>query len=112
MQQLLSALAALHELGIVHRHAAGTQPSPVASSSAAGHLSHTHAERCRVTARARRDIKPENLMVSGLEDPNALRLTLIDFGYADVKSGGENLERLAGSPEYAAPEVRCRRTSR
>mmetsp|Transcript_8202 Transcript_8202/g.21617 ORF Transcript_8202/g.21617 Transcript_8202/m.21617 type:complete len:345 (-) Transcript_8202:412-1446(-) len=70
MQQLLSALAALHELGIVHR-----------------------------------DIKPENLMVSGLEDPNALRLTLIDFGYADVKSGGENLERLAGSPEYAAPEV-------
>ena len=34
MQQLLSALAALHELGIVHRRA-GTHPSPIASGAAA-----------------------------------------------------------------------------
>ena len=44
-------------------------------------------------------------MVSGLEDPSTVRLTLIDFGYADVKCGGTDLTRLAGSPEYAAPEV-------
>ncbi|KAL3894649.1 MAG: hypothetical protein SGPRY_013751, partial [Prymnesium sp.] len=75
MQQLLSSLALLHELGI-----------------------------CSCAVRSRRDVKPENLMVSGLEDTSLLRLTLIDFGYADVKCGGSSLERLAGSPEYAAPE--------
>ena len=44
-------------------------------------------------------------MVSALDDLASLRLTLIDFGYADVKCGGKQLRGLAGSPEYAAPEV-------
>jgi len=53
-----------------------------------------------------RDVKPENLMVSDVDDPGKCRLVMIDFGYAaweDAAAGG--LTELAGSPEYAAPEV-------
>lgn len=52
-----------------------------------------------------RDVKPENLMIDRLDEPAMLRLTLIDFGYAAIKSEGQKLSGLAGSPEYAAPEV-------
>jgi len=79
MRQLLSALAKLAELGVVYR-----------------------------------DVKPENLMITGSEADSA-RLTLIDFGYAALLGsgsaaggGGANgglLSGVAGSPEYAAPEV-------
>jgi len=76
MKQLLTALEALARLGVVHR-----------------------------------DVKPENMMVSEAEGAPT-RLTLIDFGYAallsvgDGASGGEQqLSGVAGSPEYAAPEV-------
>jgi len=53
-----------------------------------------------------RDVKPENLMVSDVDDPTKCRLVMIDFGYAaweEAAAGG--LTELAGSPEYAAPEV-------
>jgi serine/threonine protein kinase len=76
MQQLLTALTALAELGVVHR-----------------------------------DVKPENMMVSN-EETERPHLTLIDFGYAallgEAADGGDGpvmLEGVAGSPEYAAPEV-------
>ena len=75
MQQLLEALDSLARLGVVHR-----------------------------------DVKPENLMVSEREQQPAL-LTLIDFGYAALLDGdaanghGGGLSGVAGSPEYAAPEV-------
>jgi serine/threonine protein kinase len=76
MQQLLTALTALAELGVVHR-----------------------------------DVKPENMMVSN-EETERPHLTLIDFGYAallgEAANGGDGpvmLEGVAGSPEYAAPEV-------
>lgn len=76
MKQLLTALEALERVGVVHR-----------------------------------DVKPENMMVSESDD-GPPRLTLIDFGYAAVLSsggveagGGEKLSGVAGSPEYAAPEV-------
>ena len=72
MQQLLMALTALAEVGVVHR-----------------------------------DVKPENIMVSG-EETERPHLTLIDFGYAALLGGGDaptELTGVAGSPEYAAPEV-------
>jgi len=76
MQQLLTALTALAELGVVHR-----------------------------------DVKPENIMVSD-EETERPHLTLIDFGYAallgeaaDGGGGPMELTGVAGSPEYAAPEV-------
>ena len=50
-----------------------------------------------------RDVKPDNVMVHGLDTPQTARLTLIDFGYACCATRG--LRGLAGSPEYAAPEV-------
>ena len=50
-----------------------------------------------------RDVKPDNVMVHGLDAPQTARLTLIDFGYACCATRG--LRGLAGSPEYAAPEV-------
>lgn len=78
VRQLLSALEALAGLGVVHR-----------------------------------DVKPENLMVTEDAGSDGARLTLIDFGYAallgDSGSGGADgdalLSGVAGSPEYAAPEV-------
>ena len=51
-----------------------------------------------------RDVKPENLMVSDIGDPSKCRLVVIDFGYAALETA-EGLTELAGSPEYAAPEV-------
>ena len=72
MQQLLMALTALAEVGVVHR-----------------------------------DVKPENMMVSG-EETKRPHLTLIDFGYAALLGGSDaptELTGVAGSPEYAAPEV-------
>ena len=72
MQQLLTALTTLAELGVVHR-----------------------------------DVKPENIMVSE-EETERPHLTLIDFGYAALLGGGDaptELTGVAGSPEYAAPEV-------
>jgi len=74
MRQLLTALTALAEVGVVHR-----------------------------------DVKPENMMVSE-EGAATPVLTLIDFGYAallgsDSSEGGGKLTGVAGSPEYAAPEV-------
>eukprot|EP00966_Prymnesium_polylepis_P323800 7379936-Prymnesium_polylepis.1 len=73
--QLLAALNALHRCGVVH---------------------------C--------DVKPENLMVNLTEGAvsTASRVTIIDFGYASLvePSGApDQLTGLAGSPEYAAPEV-------
>ena len=81
-RQLCTALAALAQLGVVHR-----------------------------------DVKPENLMITE-EEGGTSRLTLIDFGYAALLgsadgsgSGGATAEGegllsgVAGSPEYAAPEV-------
>lgn len=49
--------------------------------------------------------RPENLIVSNLEDLSAVTLVLIDFGYAATNVSGGSLQGLAGSPEYAAPEV-------
>jgi serine/threonine protein kinase len=72
MLQLLTALAALAEVGVVHR-----------------------------------DVKPENIMVSE-DETERPHLTLIDFGYAALLGGGDaptELTGVAGSPEYAAPEV-------
>jgi len=78
MRQLLAALAALATLGVVHR-----------------------------------DVKPENLMITDGSGATPARLTLIDFGYAALLSdaadsaepGAGLLSGVAGSPEYAAPEV-------
>ncbi|EOD40498.1 hypothetical protein EMIHUDRAFT_54250, partial [Emiliania huxleyi CCMP1516] len=79
MAQLCHALAALHSIGVVH---------------------------C--------DVKPENLIISHYpaegreadgESSLPPQLTLIDFGYAATLAEGESCEGLAGSPEYAAPEV-------
>ncbi len=63
-----------------------------------GALAALHALDC-----THRDIKPDNLMVGSLEPPQAATLTIIDFGYAASATRG--LRGLAGSPEYAAPEV-------
>jgi len=70
MGELMSALCAMHEVGIVHR-----------------------------------DIKPENLIVANVEDIECASLVVIDFGYAALLDGPDSLTGLAGSPEYAAPEV-------
>ncbi|KAL1496686.1 hypothetical protein AB1Y20_014280 [Prymnesium parvum] len=52
-----------------------------------------------------RDVKPENLMVHGLHSKESARVVLIDFGYAVKASGADAIRGVAGSPEYAAPEV-------
>ena len=56
-----------------------------------------------------RDVKPENIIVDGDVggDPRSVSLTLIDFGYAAVLTDSDSglMTGVAGSPEYAAPEV-------
>lgn len=54
------------------------------------------------------DVKPENLMVNSKEVSTSSILTIIDFGYAallNTNGPANQLQGLAGSPEYSAPEV-------
>lgn len=57
-------------------------------------INHCHAQGI-----VHRDIKPENIMIT---DSNEIRL--IDFGLSKVQTG-KQLEEIAGTPLYMAPEV-------
>ncbi|PAV62564.1 hypothetical protein WR25_00179 isoform J [Diploscapter pachys] len=48
------------------------------------------------------DIKPENIMMC---DIRGNRIKLIDFGLARYFDGSQELKYMAGTPEFAAPEV-------
>eukprot|EP00966_Prymnesium_polylepis_P068931 1601413-Prymnesium_polylepis.1 len=87
---------------LVERH--GALPQPVACALAQ-QLLDVLAVIHDTLRLVHRDVKPENLMVSGLESADAATLVLIDFGYAAVASPAGGLRGVAGSPEYAAPEV-------
>lgn len=48
---------------------------------------------------AHRDVKPENIIVSGSQ------LTLIDYGLGNLYNSGDKLSTSCGSHCYAAPEM-------
>lgn len=54
------------------------------------------------TSRHRRDIKPENILLTSRTDD--INLKLADFGFA-VKSGVPAAKQQAGTPGYIAPEI-------
>ena len=99
MAQLCHALAALHSIGVVHcdvkpenliisHYPASQHPLPGGEEGLAGGR---RADREGREADGESSLPPQ--------------LTLIDFGYAATLAEGESCEGLAGSPEYAAPEV-------
>lgn len=49
-----------------------------------------------------RDLKPENLLMTGREDSSDLKL--VDFGFA-AKVEGFSLTNQCGTPAYVAPEI-------
>lgn len=51
-----------------------------------------------------RDVKPQNIMVRNVEQPNDI--CLIDFSISDFyKEDGEYLHKRCGTPGYVAPEI-------
>jgi serine/threonine protein kinase len=52
---------------------------------------------------AHRDVKPENILLASKNDDTTVKLC--DFGCAKTVTGQYSLKTMAGSPEYAAPEV-------
>jgi len=63
-------------------------------------LSHCHDKHDIV----HRDIKLENLMLTGPDSPEPKTLKLVDFGFAAIISRPKSLG-IVGSPTYVAPEV-------
>jgi serine/threonine protein kinase len=49
-----------------------------------------------------RDLKPENLLMTGRDDSADLKL--VDFGFA-AKVDGFSLTNQCGTPAYVAPEI-------
>ena len=58
---------------------------------------------CHKKKIAHRDIKPENILLADADDDATIKLC--DFGCARTVTGPHSLQTMAGSPEYAAPEV-------
>ena len=50
----------------------------------------------------RRDLKPENLLMTGNDDEANLKL--VDFGFA-ARCEGFSLTNQCGTPAYVAPEI-------
>ena len=50
-----------------------------------------------------RDLKPENLLLN--RDTNDPKITIIDFGTADIFDPDTNMKQKYGTPYYIAPEV-------
>ncbi len=69
-------------------------------AQAASALTKTHAAGI-----VHRDLKPSNLFVTEAED-GSMRLKILDFGIAKVvaEQAGGDATRVAGTPEYMAPE--------
>jgi len=55
---------------------------------------------------AHRDIKPENILLLSTDDDCTIKLC--DFGCAQPLTGDDCLTTMAGSPQYAAPEIYSR----
>ena len=58
-------------------------------------INHCHAQNI-----VHRDIKPDNIMITA---NNTVRL--IDFGLSKASKGNKQLQTVAGTPYYMAPEV-------
>ena len=60
-------------------------------------LAHIHDHKI-----AHRDLKPENLLLKSKHNDTELKIA--DFGFA-VKTDGDNLNQMCGTPGYVAPEI-------
>eukprot|EP00300_Choanocystis_sp_HF-7_P020669 c20648_g2_i1.p1 GENE.c20648_g2_i1~~c20648_g2_i1.p1 ORF type:complete len:863 (+),score=160.72 c20648_g2_i1:197-2590(+) len=56
-----------------------------------------------------RDLKPENILLSEEGPDGSLQIKLTDFGLAIYYDEDNPISHLAGTPEYAAPEVLSRK---
>ena len=99
---VLSLVSGMELFELVERH--GAVPQPIVRT-----LTRQLLEVISVLHGAlnlvHRDIKPENLIVTGLESAHSATLVVIDFGYAAKTATAIGLRGVAGSPDYAAPEI-------
>ncbi|KAI8902650.1 kinase-like domain-containing protein [Globomyces pollinis-pini] len=62
----------------------------------------TYLHRNRIV---HRDIKPENILLKSNSEPQSYSIKMADFGLACYTDAANQVENLAGTPMYMAPEI-------
>jgi len=105
--QLLDAVAHCHALDVARRRAGNQNIQPDFYVSALERFRHDFFCRASIiSTQVHRDLKPENILyLEAPGDPDEDVLKVGDFGLACALPPGEVLRVVAGTPQYAAPEV-------
>ena len=105
--QLLDAVAHCHALDVARRRAGNQTIQPDFYVSALERFRHDFLCRASIiSTQVHRDLKPENILyLEAPGDPDEDVLKVGDFGLACALPPGEVLRVVAGTPQYAAPEV-------
>ncbi|CAI5514452.1 unnamed protein product [Closterium sp. Naga37s-1] len=105
MRQIATAVAKMHEMGVVHRD---LKPENILLTSTSchsdSHLSTTDCSHVDSEKKSPADLSLPSLSAASLT-PRCLTVKIADFGLARVLKRGCRLHGLVGSPFYMAPET-------